>query len=394
MARVPEVPFPMRYVVAILVLLAVLGGLAAVKYKQISGLIASKEAMDRSGPPPEAVGSTVARSDTWQETLEAVGSVAAARGVTLSNDAPGIVSAIHFESGALVHQGQLLVELDSNVERSQLASVEARKELAQINARRTRALVATQTIAPAQQDNDDAVVKTSGSDLQVLRAQIARKVVTAPFSGKLGIRQINLGQYLNSGTAIATLESTDTVFVDFTLPQQELKTVSLGMPVRVVIEGEGVPPVDGAIRAIDPSIDAVTRSIKLRASLPNQEQKLLPGMFAKVSVILPESRTVVIVPVSALVHASYGDSVFVVEDRKDEAGNPVLGPDGKPAHVGRQQFVKVTETRGDFVAIANGVTVGEEIVSAGAFKLHNGAPIAVNNAVQPKPELAPHPENR
>jgi membrane fusion protein (multidrug efflux system) len=384
----------MRYLVAILALLAVVGGLATIKYKQISALITSKQAMEKSGPPPEAVGSTVARADTWQETLEAVGSVTAARGVTLSNDAPGIVSAIHFESGAVVRQGQLLVELDSNVERSQLASVEARKELAQITAGRTRALVATQAIARSQQDNDDAVVKTSRSDLDVLRAQIARKVVTAPFSGKLGIRQVNLGQYLNPGTPIATLESTDTVFVDFTLPQQQLKAVSLGMPVRVVIEGEGVTPVDGAIRAIDPSIDSVTRSIKLRASLPNGDEKLLPGMFAKVSVVLPDSRSVVIVPVSALVHASYGDSVFVVEDRKDEAGNLVQGADGATVKTARQQFVKASETRGDFVAIASGVTAGQEIVTAGAFKLHNGAAIRVDNTVQPKPELAPHPENR
>ena len=383
-----------RYLFAILGLAAILGGLGAVKYKQISSLISMGKAMQASGPPPEAVATTAVRKDTWQAALDAVGSVAAAKGVTVSNDAPGIVSAIHFESGGTVHQGQVLVELDSNVERAQLASVLARQELAQVNAKRTRALVAVDAIPRSQQDSDDAVVRTSGSDLDQLQAQINRKIVRAPFSGKLGIRLVNLGQYLNPGTAIAELAATETVFVDFTLPQEELKRLSLGMPVRVVIEGEGTAPVDGSLAAVDPTIDAVTRSIKLRASLPNRDEKLLPGMFARISVILPDSRDVTILPVSALVHASYGDSVFVVEDKKDDAGNPVSTADGHHPKVARQQFVKVSETRGDFAAVTNGVTVGQDVVTAGAFKLHNGAAVVVNAAAdQPKAELAPHPEN-
>jgi membrane fusion protein (multidrug efflux system) len=384
----------MRYLLSLLALLALVTGLAAVKYKQISSLISAGKAMAKAGPPPETVGTAVAKADTWQETLDAVGSVAAARGVTVSNDASGIVSAIHFESGKMVREGEVLLELDSNVERSQLAAVEARGDLARINAGRTRALVATDALPRAQQDSDDAVVKTSRSDLELLRAQIARKAVRAPFAGKLGIRLVNLGQYLNSGTPITSLEATDVVFVDFSLPQQRLKTVSLGMPVRVVIEGEDGAPAEGVVKAIDPSIDAVTRSVKLRASLPNREEKLLPGMFARVAVVLPDKRDVVIVPAQAVVHASFGDSLFVVEDRKDEEGRPVKAPDGGPAKVARQQFVRLGETRGDFVAVTNGITAGQEVVVAGAFKLHNGAPIAINNAIQAKAELSPHPENR
>jgi membrane fusion protein (multidrug efflux system) len=383
----------MRILVAILAVVLVVGGLAAVKYKQISSLIAVGHAMEKSGPPPEAVGSATVKQDTWQDSLDAVGSVAAARGVTVSNDAPGVVSAIHFESGQVVRQGQILVELDSNVERAQLESAEARRELAQVNAKRTRALVASQALPSAQQDNDDAVVKTSHSDLDLLRAQIARKVVRAPFTGKLGIRQVNLGQYLNPGTAVAVLETTDRVFVDFTLPQQKLKSVALGMPVRIVVEGEGVAPADGTVSAIDPTIDSTTRSIKLRASLTNADEKLLPGMFAQVSVILPEKHDVVLVPANAVVHASYGDSLFVIEDRKDEAGNLLKTADGAQAKVARQQFVKTGQTRGDFVAIANGVKAGQDVVTAGAFKLRNGAPIAIDNTVQAKAEIAPHPEN-
>jgi membrane fusion protein (multidrug efflux system) len=384
----------MRFVVVLFGLLVVIGGLSTVKYKQISMLISMGHAMEKSGPPPEAVGTSLAKADSWQEALDSVGSVTPARGVTVSNDAAGIVSAIHFESGDIVREGAVLIELDSNVERSQLAAAEARRELAQINAGRTRALVASDALPRAQQDSDEAVVKTSRGDLGALRAQIARKIVRAPFSGKLGIRQVNLGQYLNPGTAITTLEATDTVFVDFTLPQQRLKEVSLGMPVRTVIEGEGTGATDGAIKAIDPSIDAVTRSIKLRAGLDNRDQKLLPGMFARVSVILPGMHDVVTVPVSAIVRASFGDSVFVVEDRKDEGGNVVKGPDGAPGKMVRQQFVRLAETRGDFVAVAQGVTAGQEVVTAGAFKLRNGVPVRVDNGVQAKADIAPHPENR
>ncbi len=384
----------MRYVFAVLALLAVVFGLAATKYEQIASLISMGHAMQKMGPPPEAVGTTLAGVDTWQETIEAIGSVAAARGVTVSNDAPGIVSAIHFESGKVVHEGDILVELDSNVERSQLAAVVARGELAQINAGRTRALVATDSLPRAQQDSDDAVVKTSRSDLEALRAQVARKTVRAPFGGKLGIRQVNLGQYLNSGTAITSLEATDSVFVDFSLPQQQVTTVKLGMPVRVVIEGEDSKPADGVINAIDPSIDSVTRSLKLRASLPNRDARLLPGMFAKVSVVLPDKRDVIIVPVQSVVHASFGDSLFIVEDRKDSEGQAAPAPGASPVKVARQQFIKVGETRGDFVSVLDGLVAGQEVVSAGAFKLHNGAPVTVNNAVQAKAELSPHPENR
>ncbi|HEY4013886.1 MAG TPA: efflux RND transporter periplasmic adaptor subunit [Polyangiaceae bacterium] len=384
----------MRYVIAVLGLLVLITGLAAVKYEQIASLISMGHAMQKAGPPPEAVGTTVAKADTWQETLDAVGNVVAARGVTVSNDAPGLVSAIHFESGKVVHEGDVLVELDSNVERSQLAAVEARRDLAQINFGRTRALVASNSLPQTQQDADDAVVKTSRSDLDALRAQIARKTVRAPFSGKLGIRQVNLGQYLNSGTAITSLETTDALYVDFSLPQQRLKQVELGMPVRLVVDGNDVSPSDGAIRAIDPSADPVTRSIKLRAALSKQDGTLLPGMFGRVSVVLPDKRDVVIVPANAVVHASFGDSVFVVEDRKDEAGHPMKGANGGPAKVARQQFVKVGDARGDFVAVAEGLSVGQSIVTAGAFKLRNGAPIAVDNAVEAKADISPHPENR
>ena len=380
----------MRYLVAVLALVLVVGGLAAVKVKQIQQLIGFGKQMEKQGPPPEAVGSATADQQTWGGTLGAVGTIAAVKGVSISNEVPGMVKAIHFESGAVVQAGQVLVELDSSVERSQVAAIQARRELATINEGRTRALVASGSIAQAQLDGDVSSVKVSRADLGALKAQIDRKVVRAPFAGRLGIRQVNLGQYLQPGATLVTLESLDSVFVDFTLPQQILPAVKIGMPVHVEIEGAKDLGADGAIAAIDPSVDATTRTIKVRATVPNKGEKLRPGMFANVSVLLPERAPVVTVPANAVVHASYGDSVFIIEDKKDAPP----GPDGKPPKIARQQFVRVGESRGDFVAILDGVTKGQEVVTAGSFKLRNGAGVVVNNTIGKTPELAPKPENR
>lgn len=383
----------MRYLVAILGVVLLIGGLATVKYKQIASLISFGKEMQKAGPPPETVGVAVAQSQVWEGTLTTIGSIAPVRGVALSNDAPGVVQQIFFESGDVVRQGQVLLQLDSSVERAQLASSASRRELASINAGRTRALVSSGALAPSQLDNDDYALKTSTKDVTALQAQIDRKVVRAPFAGRLGIRAVNLGQYLNPGTQITVLEDIDSVYVDFTLPQQDLATVKVGMPVRVNIEGASTSS-DGVIRAIDPEVDATTRSIKLRASVPNKGETLRPGMFANVSVVLPTQAPQVTIPATALMHAAYGDSVYVVEDKKDDAGQPVAGKDGKPVEIARQQFVKVGDARGDFVAILDGVTAGTTVVSAGGFKLHNGSPIVVDSGIKPSALLDPHPVNR
>ncbi len=388
----------MRYVVAIGALLLLIAGLVAVKGTQIGSLIKMGKEMEKAGPPPETVATAVAKEDAWESTLSAIGTIAAVKGVSLSNDAPGVVSAIHFDSGALVKQGDVLVELDSNVERAQLASVEARRELARLNAGRSRALVASDSIPKAQLDNDEAAVKSSQSDLGALQAQIARKIVRAPFSGKLGIRAINIGQYLAPGTTISSLEAMDSDFVDFSLPQQNLPDVKVGTKVRVTLEGtlegDAGAGYDGIVSAVDPAIDSATRSIHVRASVSNAADKLRPGMFANVTVVLPQQKRLVSVPTPAVVHASYGDSIFIVEEKKDASGASAKGADGKPARVARQQFVRTGAHRGDFVAIVDGVKPGQEVVVAGAFKLRNGSGVVVNNDVVPEMRLAPHPENR
>jgi membrane fusion protein, multidrug efflux system len=382
----------MRYAFAILALLALVAGLGGVKAAQIGKLVSLGKQAQKAGPPPEAVASATALAQEWPRTVIATGSVASARGVAVSNEAAGVVLRIHFESGEEVEAGALLVELDTNVERAQLASARARQKLAEVNLRRSEALVKSGSISPSQADADRATFDSATADANALTAQIARKVVRAPFRGRLGIRAVNLGQYLSPGTQVTVLESVDDVFVDFTLPQQRLESLENGLPVRVGIANG--PTLDGSISAIDPAVDQATRTIKARATVPNKEQRLRPGMYVNVTVTFPGTSKVVAVPATAVVHAPYGDSVFFVEERKDASGKVMTGPDGAPARTVRQQFIRLGESRGDFVAVLEGVEAGREIVSAGAFKLHNGAPVVIKQDVKPGPELAPHPQNR
>jgi len=267
-----------------------------------------------------------------------------------------------------------------------LASLRARRELAEISVKRSTALASSGAVAQSQVDADSSSFKSLTADAGALSAQIARKVIRAPFSGKLGIRQVNLGQYLAPGTTVTTLEAEKSIFVDFALPQQDLPKLHTGMTVRALQSGSSQSFGEGVISAIDPAVDPMTRTIKVRASLQDAEDKLRPGMFLRVEVVLPEKSEVVAVPQTAIVHASYGDSVFLGEEKP--------GPDGKPRKVVRQQFVKVGTKRGDFVSVLDGLKADEEVVTAGAFKLRNGLPLAVNNQGGPQPSLDPHPENR
>jgi membrane fusion protein, multidrug efflux system len=390
-APAPEPPRPrrraVRYFLVIggaVLLLVVLG---ALKFSQISMLIGAGKAMQKAGPPPESVSTRRAEEQTWERTLDAIASVVSAKGVSLANEVPGVVSAIHFDSGDIVKQGQILVELDSRVERAQLASLLARQELANTSLARSKSLVERGVVAQATVDADQASFKSLTADLAGLQAQIQKKTIRAPFGGKLGLRQINFGQYLSPGTTIAVLESPGADFVDFTLPQEHLAVVVNGMKVRASLPGTSGPPVEGSISAVDPTIDPATRSIRVRADFPEQALVLRPGMFLRVALVLPEQRKVVSIPGASVVHASYGDSVFAVESKP--------GPDGKPRPVARQKFVKLGDARGDFVAVLEGVKPGEEVVMAGAFKLRNGLPLRIDNqSVKLEPKLAPTPENR
>lgn len=390
-ARKPRKALKILFV--ILGLLTLVGTLGFIKFSQISSLMAMGKAYEKSGPPPESVGTGISKKQNWQGELTAVGTIAPVKGVAVSNDSPGVVSKIHFESGALVKQGQVLLELDTSVERAQLASTSVRRELAATNVKRSRALMKDQLTTQIQLDADEAQVKSSDTEAQTIQAQIARKIVRAPFAGRLGIRAVNVGQYLNPGTTLTVLQAVGAVYVDFSLPQQQLGTIVVGMPVKIQIEGTSGPAQDGTIAAVDPTIDSATRMLKLRASVPNAADKLSPGMFARVAVELPDQGEVVTIPLTAVVHASFGDSVFVVEDKKPDAPGARTSPSGKPIKNARQQFVRLGQARGDYVAVLDGVTDGQELVTAGAFKLRNNSPIVVDNSVKTDPQLNPKPEN-
>lgn len=386
----------MRYVYAILGLLILVGGLGGIKVAQISSLVQMGKAMEAAGPPPESVNTAIAEELSWEGALSAIGSVVAERGVVISNEVPGVVSRLAFDSGDTATAGQILVELDTSVERAQLAAARSRLDLARSTAERTRTLAKSNTVTPAKLDADESQLAASASEVATLKAQIDRKVVRAAFSGKLGIRAVNLGQYLAPGTELTTLESLDSVFVDFSLPQQVLSDLHTEMPVRLHAAGQNGKEsreFTGKIAAISPSIDQATRSIKVRATVPNVDQALRPGMFVDVAVVLPSRGKVVAIPQTAVTHASYGDSVFVIEPLK-EADAKNEDPKAPPVKVARQQFVRLGEARGDYVAVLDGVKVGQEVVSAGAFKLRNNAKVVINPRVKPEVKINPTPENR
>lgn len=374
----------MRYALVILGLIVMLAVLGGIKATQISSLINAGKAMQEAGPPPESVAVSTAEQRDWENTLRAIGSVVSVKGVALSNDAPGVVSRIQFDSGDEVKKGQILVELDSKVERAQLASLRSRRWLAERSRERTKSLVETGSLAQAELDTAESTLNGLNADVAALEAQIERKMVRAPFAGKLGIRAINLGQYLAPGTTLTVLESDQPTSVDFTLPQKELARIRPGLTVRVFVESSKTPVAEGTLDTVEPALEAVTRSIKLRARVPGDEGKLRPGMFVNVDLVLPERNSRVVVPQTAIVHAAYGDSIFSVEPDPKNAKNTIA----------RQHFVRLGAERGDFVAVIEGLSAGQRVVSSGAFKLRNGARIAISQQAQAKPELEPTPINR
>jgi membrane fusion protein, multidrug efflux system len=384
----------MRYLIPIAALVLIIGVLAGIKAAQIKSMIGFGEQMQALGPPPEAVNAAPVERQKWERTLEAVGTVVSSKGVTVSNDAPGMVTRLHFDSGKKVRAGQPLVELDASVERAQLESLRARLVLAEQSLGRTKTLMGSGVSTQSELDSLESQRQGLLADMQAIQAQIERKTVRAPFDGKLGIRGVNLGQYLAPGTTITVLESTDAVFVDFTLPQHDLPNLELGRPVRVRDEAGGKVIAEGTISAFDASVNAVTRALKVRASAPGGQSALRTGMFVTVEVVLPGEMDVTAVPATAVVRAPYGDSVFIVEPKQASAESN--GPEGAQpgALVARQQFVRLGGMRGDFIAVEAGVEPGQKVVSAGAFKLRNQAPVTIKNEVGAEAELAPRPENR
>ena len=372
----------------VLVVLAFLGGIAivlalgGVKFFQVRKAMQEHASFS---PPPESVTSLVAKEEDWIPALKAVGSTAAVQGVTVSTDQPGIVHKINFESGQTVKEGDLLVQLEISQEQAQLRSAEAQMRLAGANLLRQQNLLKSRVSSQADYDSAQAQYDQAVARVEEVKALINKKTIRAPFSGVLGIRAVNLGQYLQSGAQVAPLQSLDPIYVNFWLPQQYLGQIAAGQPVHV--QADGLPDVtfDGKINALDAVIDEATRNVRVQATLPNPQGLLRPGMFVNTEVPLASTTSHIVVPATAIQFAPYGDMVYIVDDIK--------GPDGKTFRGVRQQVVKVGESRGDRVAILSGVNAGEEVVTSGVFKLRPGVPVQVNNSIQPENSESPKPED-
>jgi membrane fusion protein (multidrug efflux system) len=365
----------------LLVMVAFLAVIGGFKYFQIKAAMAQQGSFQ---PPPEAVTTVVAKQETWDTTLSAIGSVAAVQGVTVSADLPGLVNEIDFDSGRPVNKGDVLLRLDTKQERAQLAAAEAQRELAKLDLARTKGLLDKQIVPEATYDSVAATFKSAEARVGEIRATIDRKTIRAPFSGVLGIREVNLGQYLAGGAPIVSLQALRPAYVNFNVPQQELSRMAVGAPVEVTSDALGAPE-SGRVAAFGAVIDEATRNAQVQAIFDNRSGKLRPGMFVDARLVRGAKTAVVTLPVSSISYAPFGDSVFIVED--------VKGPDGKSYRGVRQQFVKLGGSRGDQVGVVSGVKPGEEVVTSGVFKLRPGAAVTVNNAIQPGNSKAPKPED-
>jgi membrane fusion protein, multidrug efflux system len=371
-----------RMILMLAAVLIFIATIAAIKTRQIRAGIKQHASFQ---PPPEAVTTVVARREEWPATWNSIGSVAAVHGVTVSADLPGIVDKIEFESGQSVGVGAVLVRLDTRQEQAQLAAAQAARDLADLNLQRARGLVAQGISPQADLDRIAAEQKQAEARAGEIRATIERKTIRAPFAGVLGIRQINLGQYLEGGAPVVPLQSVRPVYVNFSVPQEQVARLKVGSPLHAAAEGGAGVEADGRVTAIDSVVNEATRNVQIQATFANADGKLRPGMFVKTNVGIGAGEAAITVPTSAILYAPYGDSVFVVED--------VTGPNGQRYLGVRQQFVKLGASRGDQVAVLTGMKPGEQVVTSGAFKLRNGAAVKVNNKVQPGNSPAPKPED-
>ena len=371
----------LKVIIAVVVVIAVVAGLAAVKALQIGKLIQAGKSF---APPPETVSSATASTEKWQRTISAIGSVTAVQGVNITAEIPGVVSEIAFESGAVVAKGDLLVRLDTALEAAQLRSLEAQSDLARLNTERARKLRAENAVSAADLDTAEATLKQAQANADATRAAIAKKTIRAPFAGRLGIRHVNLGEYLEAGKAvIVSLQALDSVYAEFSLPQQELAQLTVGLRVHLVSDSYPDKQFDGVLTSLNPDIDATTRAVRLQATFENKDQLLRPGMFVRVEVLLDGDQNVLVIPAPAVLSAPFGDSVYVIEKSTNAAGGLVA----------RQQFIRIGRTRGDYVTVEAGLKAGDKVASSGLFKLRNGSSVVENNELTPKTEQAPKPGN-
>ena len=367
-------------ILGVLVMIGILGG---IKGLQINRMIATGS---QSAPPPETVTTAVVRSESWESLMTSVGSLEAVQGVMLTAELSGKVVRIAFEPGTKVKAGDLLLQQDVSSEEAQLRAAEATVALTKLELERSRKLLMKNAVAQAKYDSDDAQYKQAVAQIDGIRATIRKKTIRAPFAGSLGIRLVNLGQILNEGEPIVSLQTIDPIFVNFSLPQQQLAQVKQGLKVRVTADAQSGQVIEGEITAISPEVDVATRNIRIQATVANSQERLRPGMFVNVAVVLPSREEVLVIPTTAVLYAPYGDTVFVVHEKETKKGV-------QPAEVVQQKIVQLGEKRGDFVAIASGLDKGQTVVSTGVFKLRNDQAVVVDNALAPAFKLAPQPDD-
>ena len=368
-----------KIIIGLVIVVVAAGALGLVKGLQIGAMISAGKSFV---PPPETISSAVAHEEKWQDTLVAVGSVNAAQGVIVSPEIAGTITEIAFESGATVNQGDLLIKLDTSSEEAQLRAAEAQVQLAKLNLDRTQKLRADNTVSQSELDQADATLKQNQANADAIRATIEKKNIRAPFAGRLGIRLVNLGEQLDVGKGIVSLQALTPVYVDFSMPQQNLSQLQTGLVVQVTSDSYPGTNFTGELAAINPDLNAMTRSVQLRAKLENADQMLRPGMFVHVAVVLPQGDAVLTVPATAVLRAPFGDAVYLIE-------SSVAG--GVTNLVAQQKFIRTGRMHGDFVSVESGLKAGDRVVTSGLFKLHNGSSVQENNAAtdSPKPTLTP-----
>jgi membrane fusion protein (multidrug efflux system) len=370
-----------RLIITILGLAILIGVPTAIKLQQFQAMAEMQMTM-----PPETVTADQVRRQSWPITMKATGSLVAVQGVTVGAELGGKIIEIAFESGNRVKAGDLLVRLDTTAEEAQLRSAEAAAKLARINLDRNRDLRANRTVSQADLDSAEANYKQTTAQVENVRATIDKKTLRAPFSGQLGLRQVNLGQIVEQGTPVVTLQTIDPIYADFSLPQQHFSSLSVDAKVRITTDAAPDKTFTGRIIAIDPEIDQSTRTARVRATLVNEGELLRPGMFANIEVVMPQQQEVLAIPATSVLYAPYGDTVFVIETQKDEKS-------GEEQQILRQQIIRLGRTQGDFVAVTSGLKEGDAIVTSGVFKLRPKMAVVVDNTLALEAKLNPAPAN-
>lgn len=371
-----------RLIIMLAACVIIFGGVFGVQKVLNDGM---NDFFDNMPVPPVAVTVAEVKEFTWEREITAVGTARAVNGTQLTTESAGIVTEIRFNSGDLVKKGDILVRLEDDADRAQLQALRAAAELSRLELERSRRLHNQGSISKAELDRAQSQADQASGSLTTQEARVAQKTLRAPFDGRLGIRQINLGEYLGAGEPVVSLQQLQPIYIDFNLPEQRLADLSLDLTINARIDAWPEDTFQGTITAIEPGIDRATRNFSAQATLANEDGKIRPGMFARVSVDLGEAEDVLAVPQTAISYNPYGNAVFVIVEQQDK--------DGEARLVVNRRFVRTGRTRGDFVAILEGLQPGDRVATSGLLKLSNNTVVTISDEVDLAPQLTPKPAN-